>query len=259
MPKRLAIELFTTGELNASETEELKAHLSDCSVCHDYLGTLTQQREVFLKAHPYQSAFKSASNNPVPNALQWLWGPALRPVLAPALGLCILGLCLLPFLTRQEHSSPSEIIYKSASALSFLVKRNGEAMEGNPHSEYSAGDIIQVLYNSGGREYLTLFSLDTRGNLSFYHNPEAEYCSIKTKKGTRLHYPGSILLDNSPGHELIVALFTAKPRKEKAIRQWVAKIQGPQEDLPALSRKFREALPSPGDRTAVLLLKKRRN
>jgi hypothetical protein len=123
IPKRLAIELFTTGELNASETEELKAHLSDCSVCHDYLGTLKQQREAFLNTHPYQSALKPASNNPFPSQLQRLWGPALRPVLAPALGLCILGLCLLPFLTRREHSSPREIIYKSASALSFLVKR----------------------------------------------------------------------------------------------------------------------------------------
>jgi hypothetical protein len=143
--------------------------------------------------------------------------------------------------------------------LSFLVKRNGHAQEGNLHSEYGTGDIIQVLYNSDGGEHLTLFSLDTRGLLSFYHNPEAEFCSIKTKKGTRIHYPGSILLDNSPGHELIVALFTSKPQKEKTVRQWVAKIQKSKADLPALSRKFRESPPSPGNRTAVLLLKKGRN
>jgi hypothetical protein len=254
--RKLAIERYSAGELTGAAATGLEEHLRSCPTCGGYLAGLRKQREEFLRAHPF--AEFAASAFPVKAAEPWhkkipslFTAPSLRPVLVPAL-VVLVAVAIIPLIP----GAGDDIRYKGPETLSYIYKRDGAVHNGAPEDLFRPGDRVQIFYSSGSDRYLSLFSIDGRGAVSFYQ-PESggAVCSIRSGIGQKLAYPASIELDSTKGAELVVAVFSDKEFDTSRIKKWAAgfKAKG---DLTALEKAVRSTPPAKKSSVVTLMLKK---
>jgi hypothetical protein len=263
-PRQLDIELYFVGEMDSAASRELEKHLEECDVCCASLENLKLKKDEFLKAHPYYSfAPAQVSEEQVPwydQLWERLWEMLMRPALVPVYGVLILALFLTPYLYREfMDDSGSDIIWKGKPFISsFVYQRGGNTYAGDTAATYYENDQIQILYTSATHTYMTLFSIDSRGTISFYY-PESEssWCSMEIKPGSGLAYHRSIVLDNVEGWELIVALFSKEPTGEAAVRSWITQtIKGAAEHPHELKKALEEQPLAEGYVADAVLIKK---
>lgn len=237
-PLKLDIELYFTGELDKKESATLENHLKECTVCHDYLQSLRRERNEFLADHPF-SAFKNekAVNFSIP-WYQKLFDILARPALIPVYGLLLIISVSVPvFFFGNGIQAVDEIRFKGTARLNFLYQRDGVIHEGDRKKAYRAGDLIQILYNSSQEQYVALLSIDSKGQLSFYHPEQSSsLCTVKSAAGTGLTFPGSIILDDSEGGELVILLFSGEPLPVEAVRQWVSALYSKHQGITELEQ-----------------------
>jgi hypothetical protein len=114
-----------------------------------------------------------------------------------------------------------EVRFKGAPTLSFLYERDGIVREGTLDLHFRANDRIQILYSLLRQRYAALLSIDCRGTVSFYHpDHTAETCSVIAEPGNRLSFPGSIVLDDTPGTELVIVLFSDAALRTGEVAAW---------------------------------------
>lgn len=266
---RLAIERYAAGELPGETARTVETHLKSCAGCSARYAYIQKVQGEFLHAHPFEDlrvagAVGKSGELWYERFIQQLGAPVLRPVLIPVCMALLVGIMILPFIQKNgliDTSGYSDLRYKgSARPLSYIYKRNGVVYESAPDDLFAAGDKIQLFYDSRSEQYLSLFSVSVKGEVSFYH-PEGQSrsCSIRTGVGTRLAYPVSIELDSTAGDELVVALFSKDPFDSTQIRTLVAhaiKTDTPK-DCAALERVVRESLPREKCSAATLTLNRR--
>jgi hypothetical protein len=204
---------------------------------------IKKEREAFLAAHPY-AGISPAGIGASRKTGGELWYerffgsfalPVLRPVLIPVCLLLLMTMMAVPFMgrfMRETSLTGVDLRYKgpvapasqsAISGLSYIYKRDGAIRESAPGDVFKAGDKVQVFYASSRDQFLTLVSLDAAGTVSFYQpDARASVCSIRSGVGTRIAYPQSIGLDDAPGAELVVALFSDSVFTMEQVRQWVA-------------------------------------
>jgi hypothetical protein len=169
---------------------------------------------------------------------------------------------IFPFTGKQGWFGPSissEIRYKgSAEPLYYIYKRNGTVYERAPNDTFTAGDKIQLFYDSRMEQYLSLLSVSEKGGVSFYYPDEkSQWCSIRTGVGRRLAYPTSIELDSSAGSELVVALFSKTPFDTVKVRKWASAFTNRGLTMPAMANSLRRNPPVSESDVVTLILKKR--
>ncbi len=222
--KKLTVEKYFTGELGPSESAELELHLKDCVECKEHLSSLEENKRQFHGAHPFGSFLDAVKERSTPwymKLFESLFQPALRPVYALMLIICVALPVYFNYINNQAG-----IRTKGVETISFAYRRDGIINKGNTDDTFRANDEIQILYTSTSSRYLSLFSIDTKGSISFYH-PEinSKWCSIEVDNiNKQEHYPSSIVLDDTPGNELVVAVFTAKPVYVETVEQKIGKI-----------------------------------
>lgn len=257
---KLQIEKYFTGELGSDQQELIKTHLQDCSRCRNYLTALEENHKEFHQVHSFNALIeplKITPQNGLNKYLKMLQQPIFRPVFITLLVLCI----SLPLFRTLVHD-PSKFRYKGGEQISFIYQRNDMIFPGSITDTFQRNDEIQIIYNSSKYQYLALFSIDSKGTVSFYqpldNNKQTEWVSVEINKGSKVHFPSSIILDESPGYELIIASFTNKPLREKQIRHWLGQYQSTEALLlPDLEKKLSGTSVTPKGKTVTLLLKKR--
>lgn len=222
-PLKLDIELYFTGELSIEEAFSMESHLRECRVCHDYLQVLRRERNEFLADHPFSALKIEKSESPW---FQKLLNTLTRPALFPVYGLLLIVVITVPvFFFGNRVKIGDEVRFKGTAGLTFLYQRDGVADEGDRKKTYRAGDQIQILYNSSKEQFAALLSLDSRGQLSFYHPQQnSDHCSVNSPAGAALTFPGSIILDDSEGSELIILLLSDKPLPVKTVKTWISEL-----------------------------------
>ena len=264
---RLAIERYAAGELSGEAARAVETHLKSCAGCGARYAHIQKERAEFLRVHPFEDlratgAVGKSGELWYERFIQLLGAPVLRPVLIPVCVVLLVGIMIIPFTGKKgliDTSSLSDVRYKgSAGPLSYLYKRNGVVYESAPDDVFTAGDKIQLFYDSRKEQYLSLFSVSLSGEVSFYHpDKNSVSCSIRAGIGNRLAWPVSIELDSSAGSELVVALYSGRPFDTAQIRHWVAGLSSPGSSLAALEKAVQGALPAPESAVATLLLNKR--
>jgi len=264
-PRRLDIERLFAGEMDEINSGELKEHLAGCAVCGSYHESLRREREQFLKMHPFTAAGKIRNiyfkPEPLSGKIRRFIESATRPALIPAYGFILILAIITPVLLSRMTAGRQDadtVTYKGGRILSFICDRDGQVHEGDPSALYYAGDKIQILYNSDKDRFLTLFSVDNGGSVSFYQpDPKDRNCSIASGKGASLTYPSSIRLDSALGAELIIALFTPGPVAADEIRAWIEPfVNAPAADIKTILVKIRKHPFSPETIMASLILRK---
>ncbi len=254
-PLKLDIELYFTEELSREESSSLESHLQQCQVCHDYLQTLRRERNEFLAEHPFSELKIEEPQLPW---FQKFLDTLTKPALYPVYGLLLIITITVPvFFFGNRAQIDDEIRFKGTSGLTFLYQRNGIVDEGDKSKEYRAGDQIQILYNSSKEQFVSLMSIDSRGMISFYHPQQnSDFCSIKTTAGTALTFPGSIILDDSEGSELIILLLSDKPLPAKTVRTWISELNKEFPQISELEKAIVKKKLKPVSQVFTLLLHK---
>jgi hypothetical protein len=185
----------------------------------------------------------------------------MRPVLVPAVCLLLVAIVVVPFLAQRGAEQGSDIRYKGASvngadALSYIYKRGGVVHTGSPDDLFRAGDQVQIFYSSSSDRNLALFSIDSRGAVSFYQ-PEGSgaLCTVRSGVGPKLAYPASIELDSTGGAELVVAIFSDRTFDTNQIKNWVEGFNT-QGDMTALEKAVKSSPPDKKSSVITLMLKK---
>ena len=244
--RKLDIERYAAGELAGPAAAALEEHLRTCAACQGYYARLRREREAFLHEHPFADlrtagAVGESGELWYERLLKPFVVPVLRPVLVPLCVLVLLGAMIVPFVHPPLRLSTIEegLRYKGVVApLSYMYKRSGVIHEGGPQDQFKPGDRIQIFYSSPQEQYLTLFSVDGTGAVSFYQpDVRSAVCSIRSGTGSHLAYPVSIELDSVPGAELVVALLSDDQFDTNRIKKWVYGLDS-RGDITALEKKI---------------------
>jgi hypothetical protein len=261
--RRLDVERYSVGEITGPAAAALEEHLHTCQSCGAYCARVKKEREEFLRVHPFADLRATGATD---NSGE-LWyerlsravsQPLLRPVLIPVCVLMLVAVAIVPFVMRPEKLPlPDDVRYKGAASLSYIYKRSGVVHESGPADLFRGGDLVQLFYSSKEDRNLSLFSVDTKGNVSFYQpDGRSAVCSIRSGAGSRLAYPTSIALDSASGAELVVALFSDDPFDTVQIKKWVEELKIKNGDMNALERAVNNNPPGAKSSVQTLILKK---
>jgi hypothetical protein len=223
--ERLLLERYAFGELNETERKQIGKHLEQCDECASAVNKLHTERSEFLERHPF-AAFTGAHAPVVSlpwyrNVLTCIGKPALVPVYSLLLIACI----ALPLVLREYHSNEGGYGFKGKNPVFFDYRRNGKVRKGSSAIAYHAGDQIQIAFSTEKKQHVSLLSIDSKGTISFYH-PDASSsdCTVEIPAGEKQAFPGSIILDTTKGHELIIVLFSERALPKDDVKSWAASL-----------------------------------
>jgi hypothetical protein len=203
------------GDLPAAQAEKVTAHAAECALCASRLHTLSEGARKFQGERPFavlESALRnrrdglggSESLARPSSAPRWLL-PVVLGGFAAAAGAFVILRMPLGSTASTPAESPRERL-KSGVGLSFDVERGGQVVPGDPGAIYKAGDRIQLKYSAPAPLNVVVVSLDGRGDVTVFHDDAGT--GLRVEAGTARSLPTSIVLDDAPGAERIVACFS---------------------------------------------------
>jgi hypothetical protein len=254
-PGRYTLERFFAGELDQKSSAEVKAHLETCSECASYVKSLDLEKAVYLNKHPYRDWAASnvtiAESSFLERLKSWFFKPALFPLYGLALVLCV----VVPVVIQNDDPG---ILYKGERGLSFVYQRDGVLHDGTAGKLFQQGDQIQLSYSFPDEHYAGLLSIDSKGMVSTYQPPSAgKNLTTYVKECDNCSVPQSIILDGTPGGELIILLIARKDLLLDDIRSWAAQVSNNDVNLSDVEKRVRQRLPRDVIECRTLLLQKR--
>lgn len=255
-PERSELERYFVGELEGKQAARIEEHVRDCPECSRYLQDLETERIRFLNVHPFEE-FAGEESVSTGKSKKVSWIP--RAIQAPVAVVAFLMLLApLAIVTHQLVSPDSQYRYKGTSDLTFFYKRNGLVQRGVPSDTFYQGDQLQIHYSSDRKQFVSLFSVDNLGAVSFYHPDQlSPFCSMPTDTGSSVAYPASIILDDTEGEELVVVLLSPSPVKTDDVIGWIRSSAGKNySDLPKLEKALHEDKLESKHKVSTLVIKK---
>ncbi|MFP4013637.1 MAG: anti-sigma factor family protein [Chitinispirillaceae bacterium] len=255
-PERSELERYFVGELEGEQAAQIREHARNCPECSRYLQELETERIRFLNVHPFEEfAGEEKVTTSKSNKVSWIPRAIQAPVAVVAF---LMLLAPLAIVTHQLVTPDKQYRYKGKSDLTFFYKRNGLVQKGVPSDTFYQGDQLQIHYPSDRKQFVSLFSVDNLGAVSFYHPDQmSPFCSIPTDTGSSVAYPASIFLDNAEGEELVVVLLSPNPVKTDEVIGWVRSIAGRDfSDLSKLEKVLHEDKLKSKHDVSTLVIKK---
>jgi hypothetical protein len=177
-----------------------------CPACGAQLAQLTAGRDAFLRARPADRFLRQlerrAEAAPAPSPWR-----RLLPVLAAVVPVLLL-LVLVPRVLKPEDT------VRLKGGEFRVVAARGEAPPElrvlGPDSEVRPGDALRFAYEAPEAGHLLVLELDGRGVASVFH-PFNGTASAPLPAHQRDFLPGSVVLDDAPGPEWLLAVFSPRP------------------------------------------------
>jgi hypothetical protein len=257
-PKRLEIERLVAGEIDKEKAAFLEEHFKECKICNAYYLSLSNERDVFLRAHPFHSIETVSKPGENDTWFKKLLDIIMRPALVPVYAALLIAVVLAPVVIYQNVWFASDSVnYKGDSRLSFVYQRDGLSKPGSGEYVITKGDRVQVFYSSDHEQYLSLLSVDETGVVSFYHpDQSSKNCSVPTGKGDGIAFEGSIIFDSVSSAELVVAVFSETPLRTTEVKMWMTANYTANSDLQMLSKEIETKSFTKKTKVQTLLLKK---
>jgi hypothetical protein len=188
----LALDRLVAGE---RVDAPLEAHVAGCAGCTARLADFRREQ---LEALPLLDELRArpAKITPLP---QRRWILAL-PIFAAAALVLFLFVPRLRPLPRERAKGTS-----AALVLDVVVRHADGKIEAlAPGKRVRAGDAVRFVVSTARPGHLVILGLDAAGKVSVYVADGADPHPIV--RGARQAMPGSIILDDTPGAERLVAL-----------------------------------------------------
>lgn len=200
----LKLNMLRYGELDADQEADARRHLAACEPCADRLRAQEANRAAFV-LQPVPAPIKQAAASRRP---RWAWWTLLLPALAAALAL----VALRPWEAGPVAPATVEADTRDKGAAILLEawlddSRGPRLLEDG--AAVHAGDKVQLRFSAGAHPLVTLAGVDGSGDVEIY-------ATLRAEPGARVQQaPFGLTLDNTPGDQEFVALFTgSKPTPE---------------------------------------------
>ncbi len=199
---------YKLGILPLDARAEVESHLSACPGCQAAFRAIEDDYQVFQESVLPRTAFdvvKRAQARGGSRGTAWrLW------VALPLAGATVAVALLVVILTSVDTGNGRGAVrVKGDPALRIYAKRGESVFTVRPGDRLRPGDRIRFVIEPAGSRYLLIVSQSATGALSLYHPPKAAG-SGELRPG-RAELPGSIELDEAPGTERIISVFSNSP------------------------------------------------
>jgi hypothetical protein len=214
------IDLLLLSALDAKESNEAKAHLDDCTMCKERWRELNEDKkqfEQFVFARTLPKIEERVAKQSLLSRFTWQrWVPALGLAAAAAVAVMVMP--------RHEGdngdtSGQTEddiyVGYKGNSPrFEVFAKRDTNTFQVKAGSQLKAKDRIRFVVNPAGAKYVLIASRDAKGAFTVYHPYGAtESAPVDPSQPHHLELPNAVELDETPGLERLVAVFSDAPVK----------------------------------------------
>jgi len=204
-PAPFVLEAFSAGE---PQGDSVTTHLEGCAACAGYIAALTDGREAFLALRPAPQFLRKleARTEKKPVRSPWLFG--LTALLTAGLAVAV-----VPSLLTSDPLPDDGITLKGRNAalqVVFLRPGSDTAQLVEPDARLKAGDALRFAFAAPKDGHLLILDLDGTGKASVFV-PYGGSTSRPVPAGDRELMPGSVVLDDAPGPEWIVSVFSPKP------------------------------------------------
>ncbi|MBN1760416.1 MAG: hypothetical protein JW863_18960 [Chitinispirillaceae bacterium] len=253
--ERLDLERFVVGELDREQADAVRHHCESCSDCSSYVAMLQAEKEEFLNKHPFSSFTRAhAPIVELPWYRRITFGMP-QPAIVAVGAVFLVTLAVIPVVNNRNAQREDIVRFKGSPPLSFIYNRNGTTQQGNSVGRYREGDKIQITCPPTRFGFVSLLSIDPRGTISFYH-PEtgSGFCSVPVDSNVPFKFPGSIELDDTPGGELVIVIFSPEKLETATVTEWIRKKFTSVSDLESLNTKLLQEKHFFGGETSTLLL-----
>jgi hypothetical protein len=237
-PPAATLEALSAGE---DAPADVRAHAEACPACSEQLRALRAGADAFLRARPPERFLRQLAAREAAAAR-----PAGLRRLFPALALAV-PLALAIVVVPRLVDGPPGVTTKGDGFRVAIARAAGGAPElAAADAVVGPGDGLRFSYEADRDGHLLVLELDGRGDASVLH-PYGAAASGPLAAGQRDFLPGSVVLDDAPGPEVLVAVFSPRPLDAAPLLEALRRQAGRPE--PAVS--------CDGCRVATLRLQKR--
>jgi hypothetical protein len=122
---------------------------------------------------------------------------------------------MLVLVLRAPPPGPEDAVrFKGALAVRVVARRGESQLVVQVGSELAAGDVLRFVVTVPAPGYLTVFSVDGRGELSPFYpetDPAKDARPLRLERAGQHELPGSVTLDDAPGPERLFVVFSPEP------------------------------------------------
>jgi hypothetical protein len=216
-PSRLELGQLFTKELDEEQAARIRDRATQQPRAAAWLEGLEQARgqvapfdpEILRKrAFRIQEDGQRQAEREAPAPARRAWWRPLWPVTAAVAAAVLAVVAVLPGPTARERHAvpPGAEGSKGQGSLEFYLLRDDQVHPGSEDEVHWAGDRVQFSYRTVGWDSLVVLSLDGRGELNLYY-PARGDVPVEVVPGERRMLDGSIILDDAPDFELVLAYF----------------------------------------------------
>ena len=211
----LELDALALGALDDVAARRAEEHLQACAACRAEAAALRESHAHFT-THVLPRTLPALRARAAP----W-WSRRLTWIAAPVLA----AAAALVMITVGTGPAPDggDLLVKGGAALQVVVRRGDHTAPVAAGATLAAGDEIRFVVATPRAGYLLIASVDGRGATTVYH-PYGGSQSAPVAAAARLELPGSIRLDDAPGPERVVALWSSTPLPARAVTDALAAI-----------------------------------
>lgn len=178
---------------------QVKAHLSTCDPCRQYLEALSTEQAAFQQQFPTELLVSRHRARAVKAPTRrWWW--ALVPV--------VLAAALMVVVWRPVVSSVETVTLKGGAFSVFVRTRDGTRVVAEDDALH-AQDALRFGYRAPADGFVAVLSLDATGTATALVPFDGTH-ALRVLEGHDPMLPGSVTLDGSVGTEWFVAVWSAE-------------------------------------------------
>jgi len=215
-PTAWTLQRHALDELKGDEWETVASHVAQCERCRQELATLDNEREAFLTERPFAVAEADISeravflpDDPEVEVQRPFWSQARGAAAALAAGAAAAVVTTL-LVTGGVGEAPPLDRVKGVTDLQAALLRDGKVVRVEPGLVARPGDEIQFRVDTADFGHVIVLGVDGTGEISVYQ-PLDGGVSVAVEPGAGRTLDPAFRLDDAPGPEVYVALFTAEP------------------------------------------------
>lgn len=225
-PSRLELARLVSGELAEDRARRVRAAVQGDPDLQRELDELSANAAAYEERGAQQRARllvrleqeTSATGSP----RRWWWA------LAPAAAAALAALVVLVVLPTVRPPAPVPVVaFKGQLAVRVVARRGGRQFVVGQGAALSAGDALRFVVTTGAPGHLVVLSIDGQGTLSpFYPETPAarDPRPLRLESAGRHELPGSVVLDEAPGPELLVVVFSRRPFDRRSVERRLAEL-----------------------------------